>query len=57
MHYEDFINLAPAQIVEDFRADYQVYSGGDLTVEQYFYANCQYWEPLVQCPKNYFEKH
>jgi hypothetical protein len=46
--YEEWLDIAPAEIVEKFRVDYNRYAEDDQTDEQYFYAYCDYWESLIK---------
>jgi hypothetical protein len=48
MTYEEWLNVAPNEIIEKFKEDYNRYADDHLTDEQYFYAYCNYWENLIK---------
>lgn len=48
--YERFRKQAPVDVLIDFDEDYRRYSGGEVTDENHFYANCKYWEGKLEDP-------
>lgn len=48
MTYEEWLNVAPNEIIEKFKEDYNRYADDHLTDEQYFYTYCNYWENLIK---------
>lgn len=48
MTYEEWLDVAPNEIIEKFKEDYNRYSDGGLTEDEYFYENCMYWENLIK---------